>query len=121
MSHNTLEALYSDESLTPDPGDGGDIGQSKGIEVVDITTAAAETRTLKDPSRAGNLLTLRMFEDGGDCVITAETAINQAGNTTITLDAVGEAAFLQSVTVAGSSPPTYRYQVVAVDGATLGS
>ena len=114
MSHNSLENLYVSESITPDPGNGGDITQSKGIEVVDITTAGAETRVLKNPSNSG-CLTLRMFEDGGDCVITAEDAINQAGNNVITLGDSGDCVILSGV----RSSAGHRYQVLANDGATL--
>jgi len=81
-----------------------------------VTTAAAETNTLADPSFLGQ--TLSIFVDTyavGDRVITAASRINQAGNTIITLGAVGDYIRLEAITIGGA----LKWQVVSNDGAAL--
>lgn len=88
-----VEKLQFSESA--DPGAAGALPVEGGF--VAITTEAAEARSLADPEEAGIVLVLSLEVDGGDCTITAESAINATGNDTITLDAVGEAIALISV------------------------
>lgn len=81
-----------------------------------VTTAAAETNTLADPTYLGQ--TISIFVDTyavGDRVITAASRLNQAGNTIITLGAVGAFIKLEAITIAGA----LKWQVVASDGAAL--
>lgn len=81
-----------------------------------VTTAAAETNTLADPSYLGQ--TISIFADTyavGDRVITAASRINQAGNTIITLGAAGDFIKLEAITIGGA----LKWQVVANDGAAL--
>lgn len=81
-----------------------------------VTTAAAETNTLADPTFLGQTITI--FVDTyavGDRVITAASRINQAANTIITLGAVGDFIRLEAISIAGA----LRWQVVANDGAAL--
>lgn len=81
-----------------------------------VTTAAAETNTLADPTYLGQ--TISIFADTyavGDRVITAASRINQTGNTIITLGAVGDFIKLEAITIAGA----LKWQVVSNDGAAL--
>lgn len=81
-----------------------------------VTTAAAETNTLADPTYLGQ--TISIFADTyavGDRVITAASRINQAGNTIITLGAAGDFIKLEAITIGGA----LKWQVVANDGAAL--
>ena len=71
-----------------DPGNGGTFDVSR-PGIIEVTTAAAETRTLPDPTFRGQQLDIVMVVDGGDCVITASSPVNQTGHTTITLSAIG--------------------------------
>ena len=71
-----------------DPGNGGTFDVSS-TGIIEVTTAAAETRTLPDPVFRGQQIDIVMVVDGGDCVITASSPVNQTGHTTITLSAVG--------------------------------
>lgn len=73
----------------PDPGDAGAI-QVNQPGFCELTTGGAETRTLADPSYRGQIIDLYCFYDGGDCVITAASPINQTGNTQMTFTDVGE-------------------------------
>ena len=81
-----------------------------------ITTAGAETRTLAIPSFVGQRITLCLNVDGGDCVITVASAINQAGNTTITLNDIGDTVALVGILRSGAR----AWRVLVNDGATLG-
>lgn len=83
--------------------------------VVPLVTAAAETRTLDDPQVAGLVLTLALSEDGGDCVITSESAVNQTGNNTLTMADAGDEITLRSIPK-GSS---YVWRVASNDGVAL--
>ena len=56
-----------------------------------------------------------MKTDGGDCVITCATTVNQAGNTTITLNDAGDAVLL----VGKVNGANKRWSVVSNDGAAL--
>jgi predicted RecA/RadA family phage recombinase len=97
-----------------------DPGASGAIPVTDsgtcqIVTAAAETRTLAAPTNVGQMLALSMKTDGGDCVITCATTVNQTGNNTITLNDAGDSVLL----VAKANGTNKRWSVVANDGASL--
>lgn len=97
-----------------DPGASGAIPVTKSGTVA-ITTTGAETRTIAIPGLAGIEIGISMDVDGGDCVITAATAINQTGNNTITLNDAGDTIVLKAVKKAGA----LVWRVVVNDGATL--
>ena len=103
------------EVLIADPGDAGAIPATRSGNVA-ITTAAAETRTLAIPTIQG--ITLAISCDVyavGDAVITVASAINQAGNTIITLNTAGDTVVLIAVQVAGA----LVWRVLVNDGAAL--
>lgn len=98
-----------------DPGDGGNIlGNQSGY--VRLVTAGAETRTLDDPTFEGQELLLIFETDGGDCVITSDSAVNQAGNNTITFSDAGEFLLLVG---ARDGAGGYEWRRVAGDGDAL--
>ena len=97
-----------------DPGASGAIPVTTSGNV-DLVTAAAETRTLAAPSFKGQLLLLSMKTDGGDCVVTCATTVNQTGNNTITFNDAGDAVLL----VAKTNGANIRWSVVSNDGAAL--
>ena len=114
-AHNHLqEGLIADYEL-PETSNGGGIILDRSPAVCSIRTSGAETRKLDSPLAVGSRLTITLSDDGGDCVITADDPINQAGNTVITLADVGDTVDLVSTNVGGS--PVWR--VVANDGASL--
>lgn len=80
-----------------------------------ITTAGAETRTLAIPSFVGQRITLCLNVDGGDCVVTVASAINQTGNNTITLNDIGDTVALVGILRSG----VRAWRVLVNDGATL--
>ncbi len=97
-----------------DPGDAAAIPVTAS-GCVDLVTEGAETRTLAAPTIAGQLLLLSLKTDGGDCVITCATTVNQTGNNTITFDDAGDAVLL----IAKRNGTDLRWSVVVNDGATL--
>lgn len=102
------------ESEITDPGDAGAIPVDKSGHV-NIVTAGAETRTLAAPSYAGQQLLVGLKTDGGNCVITCATAVNQTGNNTLTAADAGDALEL----VAIYSGANLRWRVRSNDGVTL--
>jgi len=98
-----------------DPGDTGAIPVTRSGSVA-ITTAAAETRTLAIPSFIGQQLSISCDVYAvGDAVITVASAINQAGNTIITLNGAGDTVVLTAVQIGG----VLAWRVVVNDGAAL--
>ena len=106
--HNALTAELTD------PDDAGAIPVTDSGHC-DIVTAGAETRTLAAPTYLGQMLLLSLKTDGGDCVITCATTVNQTGNNTITMDDAGDAVLL----AAKANGADKRWSVVSNDGCTL--
>jgi predicted RecA/RadA family phage recombinase len=106
--HNALTASIAD------PGNAGAIPVTDSGSV-DIVTTGAQTRTLAAPSYTGQLLLVSMKTDGGDCVITCATTVNQTGNNTVTLNDAGDAVLL----VGKTNGANKRWSVASNDGATL--
>lgn len=97
-----------------DPGNAGAIPVTKSGYVA-IVTAGSETRTLAAPSFIGQELLLYIKTDGGTCVVTVASAINQTGNNTITMAEVRDVIRL----VAIESGSSKVWHVVSNDGAAL--
>ena len=111
IGHDFAQAAGAGALTVPDPGDGGLIPADR-QGVCELVTTGAETRTLADPPGIGMRLCIRMKTDGGDCVITAASGVNVAGNTVITFDAVGEQLDMISV----SDTTGYRFEVITNTG-----
>jgi len=109
---NTIH--YDLTNVIADPGNAGAVPITDSGHV-DIVTAGAETRTIAAPTDIGQSLLLSMKTDGGDCVVTVATGINQAGNNTITLNDAGDSILL----VAVASGTNKRWRVAYNDGCTL--
>lgn len=97
-----------------DPGDGNAIPVTRS-GVCPVTTAGAETRTLAIPTFIGQRIGIICDVYVGDGVVTVAAAINQAGNTIITLNTAGDFVELEGVQVAGA----LVWRVVVNDGAAL--
>jgi len=106
--HNALTADLAD------PGNAGAIPVTDSGHC-DLVTTGAQTRTLAAPTYLGQLLLVSLKTDGGNCVITCATTVNQTGNNTITLDDAGDAVLL----VAKANGSNKRWSVVSNDGCTL--
>ena len=97
------------------PGNGGAIPTGSGSGVVKVTSGGAETRTLANPNFIGQTLTIFFQTDGGDVVITAASAINQAGNTQITLNDANDSITLRGI----HDGAGFKWRVLVNDGCTL--
>ncbi len=99
-----------------DPGDAGAIPVT-GEGYVPLVSAAGETRTLADPTIAGQqLLLFFKVNDTGDIAITATSAINQTGNTIMTFTDIGEVIQLIAIEDDAAS---FEWRVVHNDGVAL--
>ena len=107
------EAADETESIA-DPGDAGAIPVNRS-GFVNLVTAGPETRTIAAPTFEGQSLQLNLQTDGGDCVITVATTVNQTGNNTLTAADAGDHILLQ----AGRSGASLVWRVVANDGVAL--
>lgn len=115
--HDSLANSYKDNHRILDPGDAGTIlVAAKDLGYVPLVTTAAggETRTLADPLKAGIRLTLEFKTDGGDCVVTASSGVDQGANTVMTFTDIGEWITFESIEL-GSS---FVWRVKAFDGVT---
>lgn len=98
--HGILKRLADDSAGydIPDPGDTNDIDCDRQFGLMELVTAGAETRALKDPTFAGMFFTMHFKTDGGDCVVTADSAIDVTGNTIITFADANDFITLVSIT-----------------------
>lgn len=110
----TVNINGSTTSAIADPGNAGAIPVTISGHVA-IVTGGAETRTLAAPSFIGQELLIYMKTDGGDCVITCATTINETGNNTITLNDTGDAVRLTAV----EEGSNLRWRLAVTDGGTL--
>lgn len=97
-----------------DPGDAAAVPVTHSGSV-SFVTAGAETRTIAAPTFVGQQLSLGFKTDGGDCVVTVSTAVNQTGNNTLTFADAGDHLQLTAV----RSGANLRWRVVANDGVAL--
>lgn len=97
-----------------DPGDAGAIPVTTN-GVCNMTSAAAETRTLADPTFIGQQLTLCCDTYVGNIVVTAASAVDSAAHTVMTFGAAGRCVTLVGVTVGGSR----KWRLVGADGVVL--
>jgi len=95
--HRVLSDMWGADNGVSDPGDGNNIIPEKDRMYVGLVTASSETRVLLDPLKAGKQITLGFKTDGGDCVVTASTAVNQTGNNTLTFADAGDEITLRSI------------------------
>jgi hypothetical protein len=68
-----------------DPGDGGTINPVVNA-IVAMTSGGAETRSLEDPVRVGQVLILTMAEYGGDIVVTSTNSLGVSHSGGVVLD-----------------------------------
>ena len=113
-----LEDIHAADNILADPGHAGNILAFNWLSVVPIATATGETRTVKDPDKAGMMLHLMFVTDEGDATFTFDTACNGAGNSTVILSAPGESATFIS-TDDGSGGDTYNW--ASIDGTNNGA
>lgn len=107
-----LNAIRDADHVLNDPGAGGLIDPFGDLQICELTTSAAESRTLANPTKAGIRLTLRMKTDGGDCTITVGNGFNVDGDTQAVFANVGDQLELISV----SAETGFRWEVLVNTG-----
>lgn len=100
--HNLLQQIGREPGLEiVDPGASGTIPIDRTMGVVPIVTAAAESRVLASPERAGIIVTVALKTDGGDATITCADSetINEGGTegTQIVLGDAGDSVTILSI------------------------
>jgi hypothetical protein len=102
--------------LAADPGNAGALPVTSratiNLRVADAMTP--ETRTIADPSFAGQRIDLRQI-GAGTIAVTAASAIDDAGHTVMTFDADGDYAMLVGVQVG----PSARWRLYANTGVAI--
>jgi len=115
MSVNARRILNSirdaDHALN-DPGPGGCIEPFGDLQICELVTTQAESRTLADPTKAGIRFTLRMKTDGGDCTVTTTNGLDVDGNTQAVFADVGDQLELISVSAATG----FRWEILVNTG-----
>ena len=109
------EASFQGYSQIVDPRDGGVINIDRSPAYIDfVTGASGETRALKDPGGGGLILVLNLQTDGGgDCTVTADSTINQAGNTILVFGDANDSVLLYSIR---DGSGTFAWRVANADG-----
>ena len=102
------------DGLIADPGDGNAIPVTR-TGHVPLVSAGAETRTIADADGAGFTMDLYFKTDGGACVVTAASPINQTGNNTLTFADVGDHIRLVSI----EDGADFEWREAANDGVAL--
>ena len=113
-AHRILHDMFRAPFLMADPGDAGTITVNRDRAVVPVVTAAAETRTLAVPTKAGLMCMVVLDTYVGDLTLTVTSGYNQAGTTAIVLGDAGDFVIFVSVKIGA----TYRWRVVAQEGTT---
>lgn len=111
-AHRILNTIRDADHVLADPGAGGTIHTLEDLQICELVTAGVETRTLANPTKAGNRLTLRMKTDNGNATVTAANGYNVAGNTSAVFGDVGDLLELISV----SHTTGYRWEILVNTG-----
>ncbi len=115
-------AVKAHAAIGVEPRDLGDPGDTVNIETPQsgfinlVTDGGAEVRQLDDPQFEGQVLDFFFETDGGNCVITADSAINQNGDTIMTFSDIGEHIRLLGGRAGGGAR---EWRVLANDGVVL--
>lgn len=111
-SHNAAHQLFRAPVLKVDPGASGELNVDRSPCMFALESAAAETRTLNAPTRAGAIVTVSLLTDGGNVTVTVTGGYNEAGDTTFVLANAGEFAVFQSIKTAAE---TFVWRKIASD------
>lgn len=111
MSHRIHSDLYRVDKSMADPGNAGSIRVTQDLQICEMVSAAAETRTLVAPTKAGIRFVLRLMTDGGDVLVTAENGFNVDGDTVARFADASDILSLISVEHAAGPPKTYRWEI----------
>jgi len=113
--HRVLHDMFVAPFVVPDPGASGTIYLDRWGSVVPVVTAAAEARTLAQPTKAGLVCMVVLDTDGGDLTLTVTGGYNVDADTSITFGDAGDFVVFASTKV-GSY---YYWRVLSQEGTNL--
>jgi len=118
-AHNVLFELFSDQCPyeVASATDAATLTVDRQCQTFSITTAAAETRTLSQPTKPDCVCKVVLDVDGGDLTLTVTGGYNQAADTSITFDTAGDWVLFHSIEVGTS----YYWRVASSEGTTISS
>ena len=112
--------LYMAPAIIKDPGYSASasartitIDKDGGVCPV-ITTGTGDARTLRQPTKAGIVGTIVLYDDGGDLTLTVTGGYNNDDDTSITFDDAGDFVRFMSIDEGG----TYYWRAIAQEGTT---
>ena len=108
--HRVHAALFSADKVLPDPGDGKTIRVREDLQICEMVSVTAETRTLANPTKSGIRFVLRMMTDGGDIVVNCSNGFNNAAENKATFNDASDLLNLISVETAVKG--VFRWQIM---------
>ncbi len=108
--HRIHKALFSADKILTDPGDGKTIRVREDLQLCEMVSVTAETRTLANPTKSGIRFVLRMLTDGGDIVVNCSNGFNNAGENKATFNDASDLINLISVETATRG--VFRWQIM---------
>ena len=110
MSHRIHSDLFRVPKDMPDPGNGGTIRVTEDLQICEMVSTGAETRTLAAPTKSGIRFVLRLMTDGGDVVVTTPNGFNHAGESKATFNDASD--LLNLISVETTTRGTFRWQIM---------
>lgn len=108
--HNIHHKFYNADKVMKDPGASGTIRVTEDLQICEMVSTGAETRTLAAPTKSGIRFVLRMKTDGGDIVVTTPNGFNNAGESIATF---GDASdLLNLISVETATKGVFRWQIM---------
>lgn len=101
-SHRVLHDIFEAPFAETDPGASGTLTSTRWFGCWPIVTAAAEARTLAQPTKAGMVTIVALKTDGGNLTLTVTGGYNPDADTDLTFGDAGDYAVFVSVDVGGS-------------------
>ena len=108
--HRVHAALYQADKVLPDPGNGKTITVREDLQICEMVSTTAETRTLANPVKSGIRFVLRLMTDGGDIVVNCSNGFNNAGENKATFNDASDLLSLLSVETAVKG--VFRWQIM---------
>lgn len=112
---NALYQLFKTNYSRVDPGNAATIITDRQFVFIPLVSAAAETRTLAQPAKAGLFTTLTFKTDAGDITLTVTGGYNADADTSITFSDAGDFVMFYSIEHGGS----YYWRVVCQEGTNV--
>jgi hypothetical protein len=108
--HNIHHKVYNAEHRMTDPGNGGTIRVTEDLQICEMVSTGAETRTLAAPTKSGTRFVLRLMTDGGDVVVTTPNGFNNAGESKATFNDASD--LLNLISVETATRGVFRWQIM---------